>query len=65
MVRVLCDDTVPSNEWVWSKVRSNDTVFSLLLEKKTEFKKSAKLKRHLNGRLFDSPHSYFYHAVPF
>ena len=30
---MLCDDTLPFvYEWVWSKVRPNDTVFSLFLE---------------------------------
>ena len=42
----LCDDTLPFvNEWVWSKVRSNCTFFSLLLESKAEFQINGKLKR--------------------
>ena len=33
------------NKWVWSKVRSNGTVFSLFLENKAEFQENGKLKR--------------------
>ena len=41
-LRVLFEDTLPFvNEWVWSKVRSNGTVFSLCLENKDELKKVA------------------------
>ena len=39
---VLCDDTLLfESEWVWSKVPSNGTVFSLYLKNKAEFKKVA------------------------
>ena len=42
----MCDDTLSFvNEWVWSKARSNGTVFSLYLENKAEFQKSGRLKR--------------------
>ena len=42
---MLCDDTLPFvNEWVWSKVCWNGTVFSLFLETKAKFQKSGKLK---------------------
>ena len=41
-IRVLCDDTLPFvNEWVWPKVHSNSTVFSLFLKNKAELKKVA------------------------
>ena len=44
-MRVLCEDTLPFvNEWVWFKVRSNGTVFSLFLENNAEFQNSGKLK---------------------
>ena len=37
-ILVLGDDTLPFvNEWVWSKVHSNGTVFSLFLENKAKF----------------------------
>ena len=40
IIRVLCDDTLPFvNERVWSKVRSNGTVFALFLETRLNFKK--------------------------
>ena len=48
----LCDDTLPFlNEWVWSKGRSNGTVFSIFLENKAELQKIGKLK-DLNRRTF-------------
>ena len=44
IIRVFCDDTLPFlNEWVWSKVRSKGTFFSLYLENKAEFQKSGTL----------------------